>query len=64
MVVQLKKASPFEGMRDDCNVCGIIGSECVEVQDGEEDVLVGVCCVSFCRYAVVMMMRETVCEIL
>ena len=64
MAVQLEKASPFKGVRDDRHMCGIIGGESVEVQDGEEEVLVGVCCVNFCRYAVVMVMRETVGEIL
>lgn len=62
--MQLEKSSAFKGMRDERYLGGVIGSEVVEVEDGEEEVLVGVCCVWFRRYPVVMLGRETICEIL
>lgn len=62
--MQLEKARAFEGVRYERYLGGVIGSEGVEVKDGEEKVLVGVCCVDFCRYALVMLGREAVCEVL
>lgn len=46
--MQPEKAGAFEGVRYQRYVCGVVGGEGVEVEDGEEKVLVGVCCVGFC----------------
>ena len=46
--MQIKEARAFEDMRYERYVGGVIGGEGVEVEDREEEVLVGVCGVRFC----------------
>ena len=45
--MQLEEAGAFEGVRYQRYLGGVVGSEGVEVEDGEEEVLEGVCCVGF-----------------
>ena len=62
--MQLEEASAFEGVGDQRYLGRVVAGEGVKVQDGEEEVLEGVCCVEFCGHALVMLRGETVCEVL
>ena len=53
--VQVEEAGAFEGVGDERDLSGVAGGEGVEMEDGEEEVLVGVCGVGFGRYALVVL---------
>ncbi len=53
--MQIEEASAFEGVGYERYVGWVFGSEGVEMEDGEEEVLVGVCSVGFSRHALVML---------
>lgn len=62
--MQIEEASAFESVGYERYVGWVVGSEGVEMEDGEEEVLVGVCSVGFRRHAFVILGREMVCEVL